>query len=82
MNVMARESWTDERMDDLKERVDDGFRRMDERFGSMDARFASIDEGFGRIDARIDSLARAIIYGSLTLSGAMIAGFVAILTQI
>jgi hypothetical protein len=75
MNVMARESWTDERLDDLKERLDDGFRRMD-------ARLAHVDQQLGRIDGCIDSLTKGIMYGSLTLSGVMIAGFVAILTQV
>jgi hypothetical protein len=28
MAVMARETWTDERMDDLAKRVDDGFERV------------------------------------------------------
>jgi hypothetical protein len=64
-------------------RMDQGFARSDARmdhgFGRCDAR---MDEGFARLDARIDSMARAVIYGSLTLSGAMITGFVAILTQI
>ncbi len=68
---MARESWTDERLDDLKERVDDGFRRMDEQFA--------------RVDARLDSIQHAIVFAAVTLAGAMVAGFVAmfglILTQ-
>jgi hypothetical protein len=71
MNQMARESWTDERLDDLKERVGDGFRRMDEQFA--------------RVDARLDSIQHAIVFGAVTLSGTMVAGFVAmfglILTQ-
>jgi len=28
MAVMARESWTDERLDDLNQKVDDGFKEM------------------------------------------------------
>jgi hypothetical protein len=71
MNRMARESWTDERLDDLKERVDDGFRRMDEQLA--------------RVDGRLDSIQHAIVFGAVTLSGTMVAGFVAmfglILTQ-
>ena len=30
---MARESWTDERLDDLSKRVDDGFKEMRAEFG-------------------------------------------------
>jgi hypothetical protein len=29
MEAMARESWTDERLDDLNQRVSDGFQRVD-----------------------------------------------------
>ena len=29
MEAMAKESWTDERLDDLNQRVSDGFQRVD-----------------------------------------------------
>jgi hypothetical protein len=29
MEAMAREAWTDERLDDLNQRVSDGFQRVD-----------------------------------------------------
>lgn len=29
MEAMARESWTDERLDDLNQKVSDGFQRVD-----------------------------------------------------
>jgi len=29
MEAMAREAWTDERLDDLNQRVSEGFQRMD-----------------------------------------------------
>ena len=32
MATMAREAWTDERLDDLNKRVDDGFREMRAEF--------------------------------------------------
>jgi tetrahydromethanopterin S-methyltransferase subunit G len=75
MNAMARESWTDERLDDFKQRVNQRFDEMNKRFDKVDARLE-------RIDGRIDSLTKGIMYGSLTLSSVMIAGFVAILTQV
>lgn len=37
MAVMARETWTDERMDDLSKRVDDGFARTDRQFAEVRA---------------------------------------------
>jgi hypothetical protein len=48
-----RQSWSDDRLDDLNNRVDAGFARMDARFGQMeermDTRFAQTEE---RMDAR------------------------------
>ncbi|MDX6604587.1 MAG: hypothetical protein QOF23_1096 [Solirubrobacterales bacterium] len=72
MNVVARESWTDERLDDLKERVDDGFRRMDERFALMDQRFV-------QLDARVDSLHKTMVHGFIAMAAVQVAGFAAIL---
>jgi len=37
----VRESWTDERMDDLKDQVVELSRRIDTRFESMEARIGS-----------------------------------------
>jgi hypothetical protein len=35
MAVMAREVWTDERLDDLNKKVDEGFREMREEFRAI-----------------------------------------------
>jgi hypothetical protein len=35
MQTMTRDSWTDERLDDLNDRVGDGFHRMDEEFTAV-----------------------------------------------
>lgn len=37
MAVMARESWTDERLDDLNQKVDAGFRETREEFRAIRA---------------------------------------------
>ena len=46
MAVMAREEWTDARLDDLNKKVDDGFKEMHEEFralrGEMKGEFQSI----------------------------------------
>lgn len=55
MATMAREAWTDERLDDLSTRVDDGFARMEARFDKVDARFERVDERFERMEERFDS---------------------------
>jgi hypothetical protein len=64
---LARESWTDDRLDDLARRMDAGFRRVDDDIrelrGEMNGRFDSIDR-------RFDSLHRAMLLfsGSLVVS--------------
>jgi hypothetical protein len=35
MAVMAREAWSDERLDDLNKKVDEGFREMREKFRTV-----------------------------------------------
>jgi archaellum component FlaC len=86
----------DERFDRVDERfdeVDRRFQEVDRRFEQVDKRFEKVEfrldriettmaEGFARMDARIDSVGRAIIFGAVAFSSTMIAGFVAIATQI
>ena len=62
---MAREAWTDERLDDLNTKVDDGFARMEGRFDKMDARF-------DRMDARFEALMRTMIQGGVVVIAALI----------
>jgi hypothetical protein len=61
MNTV-RESWTDERLDDLKENVSDLARRVDAGFAEGRVEIGSIrremKEGFKAVDARFDSVAR------------------------
>lgn len=66
--VVVRDSWTDERLDDLNHRVDDGFRRVDDRFSQVDQRFA-------QLDAKIDSLQRLMVQGFSAMLGGYMAGF-------
>lgn len=79
----------DERFDRVDERfdeVDRRFEQVDKRFERMEAHLDRIDTGmkadFGRIDARLDSIGRAIIFGAIALSSSVIAGFVAVATQL
>jgi hypothetical protein len=46
-----RQSWSDERLDDLNKRVDEGFTRVDARFARLEER---MDAGFNRLDVKID----------------------------
>jgi len=86
----VRESWTDERLDDLKESVSDLGHRMDAGFAesrreaSQEAAsirretkegFQGVDARFNSIDARFDALQRTIIQ----VGGGMAAAFCAAL---
>jgi hypothetical protein len=45
MAVMARDTWTDERLDDLNKRVDNGFSEMREEFRAMRAELHQLTYG-------------------------------------
>ena len=53
MAVMAREAWTDERLDDLKENVNQRFDQVDKRFDQVDERFNKVDERFNKVEAEL-----------------------------
>lgn len=69
---MPRETWTDERLDDLNLRVENGFNRVDADLralrSEMNGRFESLE---ARMDARFDALQRTI----LQVGGGAIATF-------
>jgi hypothetical protein len=46
-----RQSWSDDRLDDLSNRVDAGFARIDASIVRLDAK---IDDSVARLDAKID----------------------------
>jgi tetrahydromethanopterin S-methyltransferase subunit G len=54
-----RETWTDERLDDLNKKVDDGFERVERRFAEAKAeteeRFREVDQRFNRLELRMDN---------------------------
>ena len=51
-----RESWTDERLDDLNAKVDRGFEQVDKRFEQVDKRFEQVDKRFEQVDKRFERL--------------------------
>jgi hypothetical protein len=51
-----RQSWTDDRLDDLVKRVDDGFAQVDRRFAQVDRRFAQVDRSFAEVRAETREL--------------------------
>lgn len=71
MAVMARESWTDERLDDLNGRVDRGFSEVKgdirEVKGEVRGLRGETKAGFDAVNARIDSMQRTMIICFVTL---------------
>ena len=65
MAVMAREAWTDERLDDFRGEVNRRFDEVDKRFDKVDKRFERIEAemkaGFAEVNARFDSMQRTMI---------------------
>jgi hypothetical protein len=72
-----RESWTDERLDDLNAKVDRGFARTDEEIKTLRRETKA---GFDTVNGRIDSLQQALVQGVIALTIAILAGFAAITT--
>ncbi|HEX6152537.1 MAG TPA: hypothetical protein VFZ19_03345 [Solirubrobacterales bacterium] len=82
MHVMARESWTDERLDEFGKRMDERFDRVDQRFNEVDAKFNDVDKRLDKIDSRLESMQKTMIFGVIAMSSAYLAGFAALVTQI
>jgi hypothetical protein len=75
----VREAWTDERLDDLNHRVDEGFGETRAEFREVRT---EIRELRSEMNARFDAMQRTMIYGFVSLSAAMLAGFGGIATQL
>ncbi len=71
----VRNSWTDDRLDDLNGKVDELGQRIDRRFESVDRRFEGIDH-------RLDALQRTMLQGAIGICAAMVTGFAGIATAI
>ncbi|HEX6206580.1 MAG TPA: hypothetical protein VFZ29_12310 [Solirubrobacterales bacterium] len=77
MAVMARETWTDERLDDLNARVERGF---DEVKGEIREVRGEVRELRTETNARFDSMQRTMIIGFVTMSASIIGGMIGALT--
>ena len=89
MHVMARETWTDERLDDLTKHMDEGFgevradlREQRERMDRMMVKQERMDAKFEaqqkHIDARFDALNRTMQIG-FSLIGAVLVGLIGLI---
>ena len=65
MAVMAREAWTDERLDDLNKKVDDGFREtraeMREEIRGVRGEMAEIRSELGALNRTIHQFLFAVV---------------------
>jgi hypothetical protein len=77
MEVVMREVWTDERLDDLNARVDDGFRHQGANVRELRA---EMNRRFDGIDRRFDALQRTIIMSLASLIA--IVGFLGVIASI
>lgn len=75
MEAMTRENWTDGRLDEFEKRIDERFDRVDERFDEIDKRLDRLADG-------LESVQRALIFGSITMSSAFVSGFVTLAIKI
>lgn len=87
-----RQSWTDDRMDDLAKRVDDGFARVDTRFVEVRAEIAEVRTDCKEIRSEmtgmatgmvtrqdLDAVSRRLDTMQWTINGAILTGFVSLI---
>jgi hypothetical protein len=81
MAVMAREKWTDERLDDLAGRVDRGFAEVKGEVrdlrAEMNERFNAIDGRFNSNDDRFDAMQRTMVIGFASIVASVVGAVVA-----
>jgi hypothetical protein len=73
MAVMAREAWTDERLDDLNARVEKGF---DEVKGEIRDLRSEMNARFAAVDARFDAMQRTMVIGFASIAASIVASVI------
>jgi hypothetical protein len=79
MAVMARETWTDHRLDDLNKKVDDGFNEMRTEFRALRGEMAG---EFQAVRGEVAAMNRNLIQLTWGLIGMMLVGFLGIIATI
>lgn len=83
MAVVAREKWSDERLDDLNVRMDKGFDGVKDEIREtkgevrelrkeMNARCVAVEGRFNSIEARLDSLNRSLVIGMVSMTTSIV----------
>jgi hypothetical protein len=73
MAVMAREAWTDERLDDFRGEFNRRFDEVDKRFDPVETGMKS---GFAEVNRRIDSMQRTMIICFSGMTASIVASIV------
>jgi hypothetical protein len=74
MAVMAREKWTDERLNGLAGRVDRGFAEVK---GEVRDLRVEMNERFSSVDTRFDAMQRTMIIGFASIVASIVGAVVA-----
>lgn len=76
---MARDSWTDDRLDDLNRRVDDGFTDMREEFRAVRA---EMQEEFRATRAEMTASRRTMVQAAAAIWTTSMVGFLGVIATI
>jgi hypothetical protein len=78
--VMARERWTDEKLDKAFGRIDGDLRElrveMRKGFEQMDKHFGQIEKRFERVEDRLDAVQRNMFICFMTINATLIGGLI------
>lgn len=78
MHVMARETWTDERLDDLTKHMDESFREVREDLRQQRERMDKMMVKQERMDAKFDVVMRTMQIGFSAI-GVMLAALIGLI---
>lgn len=76
MAVMAREEWTDKRLDDLNVRMDKGFDEVKGEIrdvkGEVRELRTEMNSRFGAVEGRLDGLNRSLVIGMVSMTASIV----------
>jgi hypothetical protein len=75
MVVMARDEWTDGRIDEFKENVNQRFDQVDKRFDRIEEDIREIRVEISQIHVTLAAMQRTMTQGFIGVCGLMIVGF-------
>ncbi len=77
MAVMAREAWTDERLDDLTKRVDTGFMEVKGEIKEVKGEVKEVKGEIRDLRFEISGMQRTMIIGFATITGSTVGSVIA-----